>query len=85
MPSPSVVELSIRVLGILGMHPGHALRRILTFKIHHPKGVHHFLFRGQFFEQIACPPVVTVACRNEVFVVLHEFTIAQNKFAIIPN
>ena len=37
------------------------------------------------FNQIAGPPIGTVPCWNQIFVVLHEFPIADYKFSVIPN
>ena len=45
----------------------------------------HVFFCRQCIDEIACPPIVVVPCGNQILVVLHEFSVADDNLAVVPN
>ena len=82
MPSTSNVELCKAVLNV--DCPRYAIWN-LSESFANLSESFHILLRFKSIDEITRPPIACVSCRNEILVVLHELSIADDNLSIVPN
>ena len=82
MPTATDMELCIGIGYVL--RTGDAIWMRSSILANCCKSIHVILCL-QRIDEIACPPIAGVPSRNEVLVVLHELSIANDNLAIVPN